>query len=701
MALAAETLKFYLGFEPDDGEAAVRYARLLVSEGSAADANSRVLALRAFDRALGLLPDDHADREAIRREAADLALELGDFVAARSHLERLRKDHPDDGELAYRLGTSEEALSQYEKAANLYAEAIEHAPELVEAYARRAALLRDRLKQPGEADRLMDAREVVDGVIAATDGQSFRAYLERASYRQTAGLPGVEEDVARARELSPDEADVILAVAGLARKRAADLARDREEPKAIEEELGAAREELTRGVALHPDDSRMYQALADLEMQAGRADEAVAALKEGISGRHAKSESAAAEASSEPPSADPVQSRLQLALADLLVRSNKPDEARGVIKALRKIPRLRPEISDYLDFLDAQLLFNRGPGAEAAQALERVVTKLVRQPDMEGQLKQAYLMLGECYRQTGDLDQRYNAYLQAVELNPPGDPLAISARVGLAAAQADRGQVDRAIDELRKAGALPGAPASVQLDLVRVLISRNQSLPPAQRQWGEIERILSKAAQALPDAPEVPLLRAQVALSQGHPDRAAELLRQARDAHPETVEPWLALALLAAQQGTPDDGLATLDEARARLGDRVEVRLLRARLLINRGGETVADELAALGSGTEAFDADQRRQLLTGLAGAHAMIGDLEGSRRLWNQLIAEEPDNLLYRLAEFDLAILTDDENALKTVVDTLRRIEGNDGLYWRYARARLLIRQATRPGSRRARPR
>ena len=196
-ALAAETLKFYLGFEPDDGEAAVRYARLLVSEGSAADANSRVLALRAFDRALGLLPDDHADREAIRREAADLALELGDFVAARSHLERLRKDHPDDGELAYRLGTSEEALSQYEKAANLYAEAIEHAPEMVEAYARRAALLRDRLKQPGEADRLMDAREVVDGVIAATDGQSFRAYLERARYRQAAGLPGVEEDVAR------------------------------------------------------------------------------------------------------------------------------------------------------------------------------------------------------------------------------------------------------------------------------------------------------------------------------------------------------------------------------------------------------------------------------------------------------------------------------------------------------------------------
>ena len=51
----------------------------------------------------------------------------------------------------------------------------------------------------------------------------------------------------------------------------------------------------------------------------------------------------------------------------------KPYAEAGVIQDLRDLPRLRPEISDYLDFLDAQLLFKREPGAEAAEALGKAL----------------------------------------------------------------------------------------------------------------------------------------------------------------------------------------------------------------------------------------------------------------------------------------------------------------------------------------
>jgi len=83
----------------------------------------------------------------------------------------------------------------------------------VDAFARLAALLRGPLAEPARADDVMDR-------LIAANGRSAHAYLARALYRREAELPGpAGQDLDRARELAPDDPDVLAAVADLALSR--------------------------------------------------------------------------------------------------------------------------------------------------------------------------------------------------------------------------------------------------------------------------------------------------------------------------------------------------------------------------------------------------------------------------------------------------------------------------------------------------
>src|SRR5205823_1312272 len=80
-------------------------------------------------------------------------------------------------------------------------------------------LLRRKLNRTDEADRVMEA------MVRANDGD-FRAYLARGHYWTEAGAPEkAAKDLGRARELAPDDPEVLLAAAAaaLARGRKASL----------------------------------------------------------------------------------------------------------------------------------------------------------------------------------------------------------------------------------------------------------------------------------------------------------------------------------------------------------------------------------------------------------------------------------------------------------------------------------------------
>jgi tetratricopeptide (TPR) repeat protein len=653
-AEAVKDLERYLGYVPDDLQALARYGLLL--ESQAVTLRDRQHVLTVFEQVLRREPERHDIRGRLIRLAMDPRLRT--FVDPRDHLRiLLKRTAATDGELEQLFGQCEESNGNFQEAEGWYARALERAPGRVDSAACRAELLRRRLEQPQRADQVMD--ELVEA-----NGGSFRASLARASYRRAWKLAGADDDLARARVLAPDEADVLLASAASELGRAGG-------------DLDGARADLQRGVQRYPRDARMYRELARLELQAGQPEAAVACLSQG----------AAAFSGHDDPDAAQARNDLNWSLAELLIQAGKT-EITDVMGRLRR-GGVTPAL---LDYLGARLQMNRGKWAEAAAELERLRPSFAADPRLVEITRATDVALGRCYERLGEADQQYAACRRAVDLAPQDVP----ARLGLAAALAGQGKTDEAIEAYQQ---LVAAAPQAGIPLARLLILHNLQVPEAQRRWQEVEAVLDRAAQGLPEAIEVPVLRAAALAAQpGQAGRARDLLRTTLDRHPDRVGLWIALAKLAGQQGRPEEARPVLEEARRRLGDVVELRLAFAGYWVQRGGAAASRALAELARDDGAFGDEDRRRLLLGLVEAHARAGDPATAERLLRQL-AQRPDDLDSRLALFDLALQAGRDDAMQRAVAEIRRVEEDahrpgdtEGIFWRYARAKLLIWRAER---------
>ena len=430
---AAECLQLFLGYQPNHPAAFARFGMILASRARTPD--DRIRAFRTLERALVLDPA----RPEIRRQLVDLAMGLEWYSAARAHLRvlvdsgRSISDHEggregaEGGELEYLLGICSEGLHDDTDAVGHYQKAISLAPQSPDIYVRLAGLLRNRLGDAQRADRVMDAREVKDGLIAA-NRQSFRAYLARGLYRKQYEIEGSDADVSHALRLAPREADVRLAAAALDVERGA---------------FDSARQHLTSGLELHPRDSRILTALAWLEKKSGRLGEAAEVLRRGADASTDREE----------------RGRFLWLLADTLIDQGKWAEVKAVIGRLDHQP-VRPEL---LKYLDARIGVGEARWSEARRQLEAIYPLLGRENDLA---YQANLLIGLCCEQLGDLDQREVAFQRAVAL----DPERVEGRIGSAAAKEAMGQIDEAIDEYRKV--IDRAPAA-GMALARLLMQRN------------------------------------------------------------------------------------------------------------------------------------------------------------------------------------------------------------------------------------
>ncbi len=498
-----------------------------------------------LERALRLDPA----RTEVRRQLVDLAMSLEWYFAARIHLRFLLdsgrsvgdpqggRPGAGEGELEYLLGICAEGLHDDTTAAQHYQKAISLAPESPDVYVRLAGLLRNRFRDAQRADRVMDAREVKDGLIAA-NRQSFRAYLARGLYRKQYRIEGSDADVGEALRLAPGEADVRLAAAGL------DVERGN---------LEAARRHLTTGLELHHQDARILTALAWLDKKSGHLNETEELLRRG------------ADASTD----GEQRGRFLWLLADTLIDGGKWAEAKAVIGSLDREP-VRPEL---LGYLDARIGVGESRWEQARRRLEAIYPFLGAEDDLA---YQANLLIGLCSERLGDLDQREAAFRRAVAL----DPQRIEGRMGLAAAKEAMGKLDEAVDEYRMV--TERAPA-LGLALARLLILRNLRRPPGQRDWPGVEQALDRTARATPRSPGVIVVRAEALLGQGQPGRARDLLQAARDEQPDQVELWTALALMADRHETTESALAILQQAESRLGHRIELALARIQCWAERG----------------------------------------------------------------------------------------------------------------------
>jgi tetratricopeptide (TPR) repeat protein len=643
-----QLLSRYLAYRPSDTEARARLGMLL--EDLARTRKDLENTLLVYDAVLRR----DASRSDIRLRAAKLAArKLERYTDALDHLTALGVQDSSDGELHVLRAVCLEAMRQYNEAREEYTRAVKLPPVEIETYSRYAAFLRQRFSDPQAADKIME--DMAKSIPTAKAALALCGYWRQFD-RTKAGKEKAAAALAEAQKRAPDDADVLLESADMARAEAgADAA-------GIEK----ARQYLQRGEKLHPQDARMYLVLSDLETRAGRRTEALAALRRGLEAL--------------PKRADLMEAlaNLRWALTDLLLADGGGEEVTELIDQMKKGGMAEAR----LEYLRARQLLGEQRWRDAADLLERIRTELEPWP---GLLRHADLLLGRCYENLSDLDQQHVAYRRLVT----AVPLSVAGNLGLGATLEALGRDDDALKAYQRIQG-DGTNTQVRLRMARLLIRRNAQLARADQQWEEVDNLLDAKDLTPEDAVEMATLRADAWFLRGQPEKAEKSLLEAQKQHPKEPELWIARANLAEQRRRPKEAAALLDEAERTLGDSVVLRLARASQLVRRDGSKSAPALAQLAEGIDKFSAAEQRRLLRGLAVAHRLAEDTAGATKLWTRLSQLVPNDLGIRIALFDLALASKQPEAITAAVEGIHGIEGEAGVLWKYARAAQLVKQA-----------
>ena len=81
--------------------------------------------------------------------------------------------------------------------------------------------------------------------------------------------------------------------------------------------------------------------------------------------------------------------------------------------------------------------------------------------------------------------------------------------------------------------------------MVRLLLVKTLKQSPSQRNWKQMEKILDAAEKAMPNSPDILVLRAEMLSSQGRAADAEKLLSEARDKNESSLPYGKALITFA------------------------------------------------------------------------------------------------------------------------------------------------------------
>src|SRR5262249_45624454 len=127
------------------------------------------------------------------------------------HLSALKENGQGDAETDYLIGRCYAAKKEFDKAQTHYDSAITKEPGRIDAYVQLAGLLAGPMNKPKEAANKLEE-------MVKKNPKSAEAFVARARFRQGANpepnLAEAEKDLAVARQLAPEDADVLLVSGG-------------------------------------------------------------------------------------------------------------------------------------------------------------------------------------------------------------------------------------------------------------------------------------------------------------------------------------------------------------------------------------------------------------------------------------------------------------------------------------------------------
>ncbi|MHA6205571.1 tetratricopeptide repeat protein [Dyella soli] len=199
------------------------------------------------------------------------------------------------------------------------------------------------------------------------------------------------------------------------------------------------------------------------------------------------------------------------------------------------------------DLRSAVLLQDLGRSAEAHQRLAQMQTDYLDQPAL---LRRAYEVDAELYMNGQQYALAEHAFSRALQV-VPDDPALLYGR-GLA--YAEEGQVDRAVNDLRRL-------LELKPDDTDASNALGYTLADANRDLAEAQRLIEAARAARPDDPAIQDSWGWLQYRLGHLDQAEKTLRGAWAVHKD-ADVGVHLGEVLWKQGRPEDARRVFDEVR-------------------------------------------------------------------------------------------------------------------------------------------
>lgn len=668
---AAEALALlgqYVSLRPDDDDAFVEYAKLLLGRATSPDASRNDVG-RAFDAvetAVRRSPED----DALRLQVAEFDIRVGRASDALEHLQVLEErltaktadGKPSDPETAGRvqllkarayLGNSEYQAAAgtlatvigYDLAKRQFTEAADGTTAPSDAYIMLAALLKERMASPDDASTILQR-------LVEKHAGDFRSWIAMATWHRGRGqLDDAAGAVAKARELAPDNADCMFAEYELAIARG-----DQNAAQVTAEEV----------VKRFPSDERAYRALAAVALQSGNLARAEEVLLDGIG-------------------KNPIRVSLLLMLTDVLVQQDKLTEANQSISRIRE---LYGPASAAVVLLEARLLMAERRWTDAKLKLEQVRPMAVGNAEL---VRQVDFYLATCHGQLAEFD----AQLEANQRILSDDPTSVAAKAGAAEALRATGRTDEALAELEAlARGLPEGQLvqlpQVWYPLLQLRIARQAALSKQDQDWSGIDSLLS-AIETNPrvNPSQLALLRAEALSQRGEISAARALLEPIANGSTDPTV-WGALVTFALRSAGSADATKVLAKVPASIRDSGILLLVEAQVAVRGPRNEAKEKFSAIESRALALPLLERVKSIESLAPMQVAVGNPAEAERLWRVAASLQPRELRPREAILELAIASRDIEKARAIMTEIASIAGPQSARTKVAEASVKIAEA-----------
>lgn len=679
--LALGYLNRYLEARPNDLEALRLKAQILSDPG--ANPSQAQEAAKLLSQVVDSTPKGK-ERLETRKRLVDLVLKMGNpdwYPTAENQAKALiETDGAKDAE-SYRLyaqslervGYFQKKTEKLNEARKYYEKAGAEDPQDVATAEQLAALCRERLHDRDKA------QAVLDTLVARTakdPAKHAAALLARFRHHYAVLQDSETSPDDRAKALKAADADVVAAV--------------KDAPSDLEARLAAASLAIqaprfdTADARLHlaaiPEERRNSLRVKYLEGMIGlverRPEDAIQAWRAGLV------------------MTGGTDDRLTAGLAELLLESGRVSEALPLIDQFHRLTggeAVNPHDRDRHDANDARYHYLHGLALlkesrlrEAIAELETIQYKSAKDVDTgRDQANRVYYALGQAYEGIRETSKALDAYRRAAELSQDwSTPWTALARLQ------SQSKADDAEQTLRRGLALMPNDPKLVTALAEVLWRQQMQKPEAERSWSEIQRLLDDARKRDPGSVTLALVEADYYTARRQPDDAIELLEQASRQNPQAPELWLALANALARRGRLAKALDAIDRAESpkAAGPHAALAVTRASLLTVKG--QVADARQALVSALERVPASEKPALWKTLGDFYLAQKDYASARASYDQWSRLAPSNPEPRMSLFQLALATNDDEAIARAVDDLKKTTSPESYYWRYARVEDLLR-------------